>query len=63
MNVKELEALRIGPDERLIIRLRDEAPDGFVEGLVKALVEMGLRDRALVLTIDDDLADFVVVER
>lgn len=53
VNIVDAEALRIGPNERLILSIPEEAisHDG-LEALVEKLERMGLRDRVLVIVMD-----------
>ncbi len=62
--VLELEALRIGPDERLIIRIPEERDedvrsDSFMSDILEALAIVGLKDRALIFHGD---FEFTVVK-
>lgn len=59
----EAEALRVGPDEVLIVRLPqnmpvvdDENPQALIDGLMEALVAVGLEGRCLVMCLDAELA-------
>lgn len=73
VRIVNAEALRVGPDDRLIIRVNsalpddaDESPDSipeFVEALVGELVRVGLRDRAFIVMDTNDSVDFTVVSR
>lgn len=49
--VKEVEALIVGPDEKLILHFPDLSDDGdeLIEELNKILIKMGLGERALIL--------------
>ena len=48
--ISELEALTVGPDEVLILRVPEEtANPGFLEGINQALEHVGLTGRALII--------------
>lgn len=53
--VEDLTALKVGPDETLIIRMSGvAASEGMVDDVVAALRDVGLAGRSLVLVGDDD---------
>lgn len=71
VRIVNAEALRIGPDDRIIIRVnsgRDPDEDSidnddqmFALALAEELVRIGLKDRAFIVTDADDTVDFTVV--
>ncbi len=66
--VKEIEALKVAPDEVLILRVKVEEADTegnelFVPDLVEHLAEIGLGDRSLVLVTRPDEIEFVVAKK
>lgn len=61
--LREMEALKVGPDEVLILRfVSGDLPDGLIEGLSKALEEVGLKGRSLIIFSDDEI-EFATVAR
>jgi len=62
INVVDAEALKVGPDEVLIVRIADmgDETQSLVEGFLSELTALGLEDRALVVVGD---AEFAVVEK
>lgn len=69
VRIVNAEALRIGPDDRLIIKISGLLPDAdefdgrdqFVTAVVDELVRIGLKDRAFIITDADDTVEFTVV--
>lgn len=60
LNVINAEALRVGPDEVLIIRLNSDADEEVAKDLLDYLREVGLEKRSLVFTGD---VEFAIVQR
>lgn len=60
--IRSLEALTVGPDEVLILRAPEDVQDGFMDGLLAALDQIGLRNRALVLSGPIELAKVTLHE-
>lgn len=67
--IAALEALRVGPEDRLLIRLRPSAfnvLEGDLERqreeLLSALDEIGLSRRALVLFVEPEAVEITVIE-
>ena len=58
INVVNAEALKVGPDEVLIVRITDqgEYTESLVEGFLDELTALGLEERALVVVGDAELA-------
>lgn len=56
--IKEIEALRIGPEERLLIRIPEAAivDDRMLDDFQDALAEIGIGDRVLVVVGDAEFA-------
>lgn len=52
----EAEALRVGPDEVLVVRLPQDTDPHVVQGLADALSLVGLGSRVLVIGLDAQLA-------
>lgn len=71
LHIVNAEALRIGPDDRLIIRINSgRTPDEdsidnddqmFASALVEELIRVGLKDRAFIFTDPGASVDFTVV--
>jgi len=58
--IREIEALKVGPDDRLILRVPETWDVAFVGRAIKTLGDIGLGKRALVIV--GDAVEFVVVE-
>ena len=58
IHVVNAEALKVGPDEVLIVRITDqgEYTESLVEGFLDELTALGLEERALVVVGDAELA-------
>lgn len=52
MNIRELEVLRVAPDERLIVKLPESVPREEIDELVAAFAQIGLGGRLIVLQYD-----------
>jgi hypothetical protein len=64
--IRELEVLRIRPDENLVIRIDprlEEDMPGFLADMSVALVQAGLGGRVFVIALEPRHADIVVVPR
>jgi len=62
INIVNAEALKVGPDEVLIMRIPDMGEDTefLVDGFLSELTALGLEERALVVVGD---VEFAVVKR
>lgn len=49
INLINADVLTVGPDERLIIHIREDLSADAIAGIVNALKDLGIQDRALVL--------------
>lgn len=59
--IHEIEALRVGPDEILVLHLKEDWEPEFVDGLVAALEDAGLKGRSLVIFAEG--LEFAVVKK
>lgn len=59
--LREIEALRVGPDEVLILKLPEAWPVEYADALAGAVAEAGLEGRALVIRLD--VMEAIVVPR
>lgn len=60
-DVVKLEALTIGPDERLIIRVNEAFDESLVAELREAFTDLGINDRVLIFIGDREAFEFTKV--